>query len=178
MRKRGLSPVVATVLIIMITIVAIGLIAPFVIKFIKGNLIGSEDCFEVLEDLTLGNTGYNCGYKHPVIAGIEGTGFSVKIDNPNIVAFKVSLFTAGSAKTYEINNGATFADIRMLDDAAFGLGLDVPQNGGVKTYVSDLLVDRVELFPILEDGRVCDATAVFNVAGCNDAQVITDITTP
>ena len=56
LKKRGLSPVVASVLIILITVVAAMVIASFVIPWV--GQIGEEgqECFNVLGDLSFKST--------------------------------------------------------------------------------------------------------------------------
>ncbi|HIG52269.1 TPA: type IV pilin [Candidatus Pacearchaeota archaeon] len=60
MGKKGVSPVVATVLIITLTVVTIGIIAPTVIKFTNENLDKSKECFDIMEDIKLEDLGYTC----------------------------------------------------------------------------------------------------------------------
>lgn len=154
--KRGLSPVIAVVLLLMITVVAAGLIVAFVVPFVSKNLDTSGECFDVLGDLSFDETPYNCFAES---GGNSRTGFSVRVDNENIIGFRVALQTGGSSDAVEIEEGTNGSSltrrIRMLSQD-FNVPLTVPGRGGVRTYVSEGRYDKAEIFPILTSGGKCD----------------------
>ena len=49
--KRGVSPVIATVLLLVLTLVAVSILSVFVIPFVKNSLSGGEDCVKTLGDI-------------------------------------------------------------------------------------------------------------------------------
>ena len=179
-RDRGVSPIIATVLIILITIVAAGIIAPFVINFTKSNLRGSEECFEVLGKLSFAETVYNCNAE---ISGNAGTGFSVRVDDEKIIGFKATLFKGGDANTYEISPNSEDNDeekIRMRG-VNFNLNisivdLEVPTKGGVRTYIANGSFDRVEIASILQGSRICDTADSIEIKTCTDPDAIANVT--
>ncbi len=172
MFKKGVSPVIATVLLIVITLVAVSLVAVFVVPFVDKNLKGSKDCFAVMDDIKLTDVGYTCSN-----AAFKGgrTGFSVQINDDDIVGFKAILFKEGIANSYTIENGSNLTNIRMLSKN-FPIGLETPSTGGVRTYVAIGAYNKVEVNPILRDGRVCDAKESIEVTKCSDPVIIEEIT--
>jgi len=59
--KRGISPIIATVLTIMITIAAVAIIAGFVVPFVKNSLQKSTECLPYKEYYLFDESfGYNC----------------------------------------------------------------------------------------------------------------------
>jgi hypothetical protein len=147
-----MSPVVATVLIILVTIVAASLIAPFITNFVRSNLDDSGSCFDILGDLEFAQTEFNC-----VHDTAPRTGFSVQVNNEKIVGFKISLLQAGSSVVYEVTNGKYVDEVRMLQDPDFTTEpLIFPSDGGVRTYVANAAYEKAALFPIAESGNTCE----------------------
>src|SRR3989344_204731 len=154
MKKRGVSPVIATVLIILITVVVASLVAVFVIPFVKENLKEGEECFDVLGELSFAATSYNCNYiNSSAIPQIHRAAFSVRIDGGEIQGFSVVLGKEGSSNSYKIIGGSTFPNIGMLD-SNFSLALEVPEEGGVRTYVAADSYTSAELYPVLSNGDI------------------------
>lgn len=58
--KKGISAVVATVLIILITVAAVTIIWAAVIPMIKNNLTGSDECMKAQSEVSIGASGYTC----------------------------------------------------------------------------------------------------------------------
>ena len=58
--KKGISAVVATVLIILITVAAVTIIWAAIIPMINGQLDSSTTCLSAVQQLTLENKGYTC----------------------------------------------------------------------------------------------------------------------
>jgi len=173
-KKRGLSPVVATVLIVLLTVVSVSILSAFVIPFVRDNLEGSGQCFEVVGKLEIYETPYNC---YASSSGKEGTGFSISVDDEKIIGFRVSLVQGGSFDSYEIKGGATLNNIRMLG-SNFSQPLQIPSNGGVRTYIADGDFDKIEVFALLDSGDSCDLSDSLNVKPCitQDSEVIGNLT--
>jgi flagellin-like protein len=174
MNKEGLSPVIGVVLLLMITVVAAGIILAFVVPFVQNNLAGSGECFEILGDLSFDETPYNC-FNSPSIEG--RTGFSVRIDSENIVGFRVALQAEGSSDAFDVTDGDQYPELRMLD-GDFDGPLQVPQRGGVRTYVALGVFDKIEIFPILESDRKCDLADEIDINVCDDPEASTLIGSP
>jgi flagellin-like protein len=170
--KRGLSPVIAVVLLLLITIIAAGIIVAFVIPFIQDSLEGGEACFNVLGDLSFAETPYNCFNTSFVVDDPDGrVGFSVRVSNDDIVGFVAGVQRQGSSTAFEIVEDFTDEDIRMLIGPGFDGALEIPGNGEVRTYVVKGAFDKVELFPILESGAKCDIADEILITQCDAIDV-------
>jgi hypothetical protein len=124
----------------------------------------------MLGDLSFASTAYNCKYDDGL--GKLRTGFSVRIDNDDIIGFRVSLISSGSSDSMDITNGVTgISNIGMLLGTNFGIGIVVPENGGVRTYVANDIIDKVEIYPILATGTKCDLADELKMQQCDDQQV-------
>jgi len=166
MNKKGVSAVIATVLLIMITVVAAGVIFSFVIPFVNQQTEEASDCFEVFGGLEFANTGYNCYVDTSTdyaenVCGANGasqcynkTGFSVSITKEGVIGLKVSLISEGSSDIFDIVGGSTFASLEMLDGT---LTLEIPQSGGIRTYVVDGIYESGKISAVLENGKACEA---------------------
>lgn len=173
--KRGVSPIIATVLLVILTLVAVGILAAFVIPFVNDSFKNSKECFDVLDKVKFdGDSLYNC-YSYNVSGQREGrTGFSVRMDTAEALAFKVTFTSAGRGNTYTIENATVSSEIRMLNNE-FGLPLEVPLKGGVRTYVINGTYQRVELAPVLKSGDVCDTRASVVVGECASPEIIAQL---
>ena len=162
MNKRGVSAVIATVLLIMITVVAAGLIFSFVIPFVNQHTEDASDCFEVFGGLEFGDTAYNCyvgagdcGPPANPLTCDEGTGFSVSVTKEGVAGLKVALISDGSSEVFDIEEGSPSGTLEMLDDPISTL--EVPQSGGMRTYVARAVYETGKISAILENGKVCEA---------------------
>ena len=164
LNNRGLSPVIAVVLLLLITIVAAGIIIAFVIPFVENTLDDSGECFDVLGDLSFAQTEFNCFNSTQ-----ETTGISVRNDNENIVGFRLSLQSGGSADSFDILQGESYEGLKMLE-GVFDENLEAPAEGGVRTYVASGQFDRAEIFPLLGSGRACNLADEINFVACEDPE--------
>ncbi len=169
MEKRGLSPVVASVLIILITVVAAMIIAAFVIPWIGS--IGDEGkaCFDVIGDLAFHGTEYNCYSEDESL-----TGFSISVNSENIEGFILLAISGGRSDRYVITKDDTHSEkIKMLGNTTFtDIPLDVPTEGGIRTYVFNGLVDSFEIYPLLRDGKKCEMAGSLEPLLCTSDEVV------
>lgn len=175
--KRAVSPVIATVLLILITVVAASVIAVFVIPFVSNNLDNSKACFAVLGKMTLAESSYLCSASDSVNG--DRTGFSVQFDSSEIDGFVVLAITKGASERIEVMNGTTDTRLKMLrDDETFGVSeLIIPSEGGVRTYVYKGAADRIEVYPMLSGGKICDKGDEKEVNICTDTEIRDDLYT-
>jgi|TARA_Y100000034_G_C6835699_1_gene377620 flagellin-like protein len=174
MEKRGVSAVIASVLLIMLTVVAVGLIMAFVLPFIENQTEGASDCFDVFGGIEFKETEYNCYINESMTCTADDcknrTGFSVEITKEGIVGFRVSMISEGSSKAYDIfgnetEETTTLENVRLLG-SNFGANgdLDSPGNGEMTTYVVKETYNSAKIAAILENGKSCDFadTVIFN----------------
>jgi flagellin-like protein len=163
MKRKGLSPVIATVMIIMVTVAAAALIMGFVLPFITEQTESSSECFEVFpKGVEIGSTAYNCFLNTSVdcetgVACNSRSGFSIKVNKEGVAGFKVSLTGNGESTAYVINGNNSYDKLRDLN-GNFDVELGIPGSGGMKTYVANGTYESIQVLPILEGGRECEVT--------------------
>ena len=165
MRRRGISPVVASVLLLIITVTAAALIMSFVLPFIKGELNDGGSCLEVLEGIEFGESEFNC-----FDSTIDKTGFSVKINKDEVDGFRISLVdSSGSSIVHSVdsdNKGTVISGLRMVGSAPGGY-IDLPDIGGQRSYVATSgAYERAEIAPVLKGGDVCNVADSIDFESC------------
>ncbi|MFH1290895.1 MAG: archaellin/type IV pilin N-terminal domain-containing protein [Nanoarchaeota archaeon] len=169
-QKKGLSPVVATVAVIMLTLVAAGFIAGVVVPLIKNQLNDAKECFGYEEYFTFYEEfEYNC-YINISTDWLHGVSIKAKAASGDKVeqvkGFNLQFMGSGESIAVTVENGTAVRDeIRMLKlSKTF---LEVPKQGEVKTYVYNgtRRFDSVEVFPLLKSGRVCEGTSKIDLRG-------------
>ncbi len=171
--RKGISSIVATVVLILITVAAAVLIMGFVVPLVQNILnertecLGYEDYFLFYEEFE-----YNC---YQIEGGNYIYALSIEADTvpaeklENINALKIQFLGGGEDVGFEVRNGTTagnnVGEMRMLNRAVSTLTL--PERGGVKTYVynSSVEFDMIEIYPVLKNDRTCAQTDKMRIKG-------------
>ena len=189
--KRGISPVIATVLIIMITISAIAIIAGFLVPFVRNSLQKSTECTSYsgyyLFDESFGYNCYNGSiYKLSIKANFENS-LATSVNATKIVKSNLNDSLAegrggmkvvlneqgGTSKVLEIKNNTIGSvnenGISIAGDPESNLRLPGP--GGIVTYEYQSSAENkfvsAEVYPILKSGRICaDQKESINIKPC------------
>ncbi len=173
--KRGLSPIIATVLVIMISIAAIAALAGFLVPFVRNSLQKSTECiaygsYYVFDD----SFNYNCknieendylisvkaSFDRELADNIEGMKVVFKKENGESKVLEIKDNFASSTSEEEISIvGETNPNLRL------------PGPGGIVTYSYHALSGEefsgAEVYPILEGGRICaDTPESINIKPC------------
>lgn len=178
MRKKGMSPIVATLGLLLITVAAVGFIAPLVYNLVKTNLNESTECIGFEEYFTFYEEfDYNCyAIVDDRTKNYSVTAVSVEADTvspekvENIAGFKLIFRGPGQEELIDVTEGVPVEKpgLRMLK---FGeTELSVPSGGGVKTYVLNYTeggaFETVEIYPLLKNERICEKTDSMRVYFC------------
>ena len=174
MFKRGLSPIIATVLLIVLTLAAVSILSAFLIPFIRDGLNSSKSCVGGIGKINFdADSGYNCRFRGDTNKPAR-TGFSVNILSEEIKGFKVGLFSSGSSDVYEIKDFVSLAKIRMLNKD-FNQALEVPESGETRTYVAQGDFDKIIIYPIFSDGSSCNTQEEIVIDECNLPDIISSL---
>ncbi len=158
-KKRGLSPVVATVLLLMITVAAVGIIAGYLIPFVKNNLRGTS-CVKYIDYFKFDETfQYNCydsmNYTAVSVRGGDNSSLSEKIKGFNLIFSEEGAAT--SVRVISGESGKCEEDgISMLDDDCMPPNdkvIIIPGAGEVQTYVynaSYKIYERARIRAVIE----------------------------
>jgi len=192
--KRGLSPVIAALLVIMLTVTAVVIIATFLIPFVEDNLNDSTEClpysgyftFEEVFEFSDEDFRYNC-YDLSDLHGVSVRAGNIDEDKEKeIDGFDLLFVREGSSEKVSVRvSGAESCDaggIRMLGSdcnipGSLG-GLEIPGSRGIRTYVyqgSERFDGRVEVYPVLDsDGseRVCEMSDSIKLKLCNPEDLL------
>jgi hypothetical protein len=171
--KKGLSAVVATISLVLLTVVAVSIVVGIVLPFVRENLeegsrcVDYRDYFEFEEEF-----GFNCyrisgsDYLYGISVGADTVSDAVQ---KNVAGFKLSFIKEGNAKVVDVFSenatGSGIGEIRMLN---LNLpSIEVPISGEVRTYVyhDTEAFGAVEISPVLKGNRVCEKTDSIRVEG-------------
>jgi hypothetical protein len=144
-RKRGVSTLIATVFIILLTVTAITILAAVIIPFARDNLDDKGGCLEVRDGIDI-VTGEDTCY-------VDGgdTEIRVKLGNVDVDGIFISVNDPGSA-SYEIKENVQIPEVN--NNAL----LSLPQKGGgEKTYIITTEYHDVSIGGIV-NGKRCSIT--------------------
>lgn len=154
--KKGVSTVVASVVIVMLTIIALIFISQFIIPYVKSNLQKSGECLDYQKYFSFDNSlEYNCkkngvGY----IISVKAQGQKELEDN--IGSLKLVFYGSGKNLALEVK------DNKAGNDTFFMLNRNnfkVPKTGETQSYVYNVseVYNKVEVYTLLKSGRTCEA---------------------
>ncbi len=179
MNRRGVSPVVATVLLIVLTIGLVAVIFSFVIPFVNDQLGNSKACLAVLGGIEFADSKYNCVGNHNSASynGIA-TSFSIKITKPGINKARVALIdSTGNSQVFDIAEDVSalvgsqsvlhnIGSFENTENLKFPNGI-----GAQRTYIISGGYEKAEISAITESGNSCDVAEIIKFVPCN-----TDVT--
>jgi flagellin-like protein len=179
--KKGVSDVVTTVLIIMLTIAAIGVIAGFVVPFVKNSLQKSTECadykgFYTFDESLSFNSNCYSGSTYvfsikAISAEVGGSTFvvgkGVNATNYSVAPNKKLIENVDRIKLILTRADGTTKSADIINDSKSGIGgvsmygnmdnIVLPGPGGIVTYnyTSTDAFARAEVYPVLKSGRIC-----------------------
>jgi flagellin-like protein len=156
MKKRAVSEIVATVLIIVIVVAAVGILWATVYPMIKNNMDQGTACFNAQKSVLILENQYTC------VNSTVGTTGTVKVNvqqNPidggvNISGYKIMVIKAGNSNAY--------------DEVAFnGLTKVITLPGDANRNISG--ATSVQVLPVVKIGRsnkTCEAVGEVALINC------------
>lgn len=157
MHKRGISAVIATVLLIMLTVTAVALIAGVIIPFVRNQLDTSKRCFDVTDQISIVQGTFTCYNSSSTKIMIKRTSKDFELKG-----FLISLSNKSSSQVYRIYNNSETSGVIMYDN---GQILKIPEQGGANTYVFSFSSDYALIAPILEGDLICKEISE-NIPSC------------
>ncbi|GEM_PF-1865134 len=179
--RKGISDIVATILLVVIAVVGVSIIAGYLIPYVSKAPKEGGDCFSAREHLAL--AGKLGGIKTCWDSSTQETIVIVRRnpDDIEINGFAMSLAKAGESKRYDVVDGKDNPDVttityKNLHGAPYyGAGAPVEneqivQKGSEYTYYINTgafgPVTSAEVFPIIKSGDVCPTSDVIDVEPC------------
>lgn len=180
-KKRGISPIIATVFIIMLTISAIAIIAGIVVPFVRNSLSKSTECMPYGKYFTFDESfGFNC---YQSADGGALYFVSVKTGNDKNLAdnadgFKL-VFISNAGETMPLDIRSNLSASKTAGGVSMGGSdsavLRLPGAGGVAVYVFNdsggIKYKTAEVYPVLKSGRICgDEKDSISFAFCEEIE--------
>lgn len=167
MYKKGVAPIVSEILIVLLTIVAVAIVATSVINFVKPTLTKSTECIPYNKYFSfkdsIGGVRYNCQD-----GNLFGASITSKAESgENISGFKL-VFVKKNGET----KVATVKEVNSENIEMFGGGkIKIPKGGSTYTYVytgeEGETFKTIEVYPILSNGRICDKADSIRIVNCD-----------
>jgi len=170
--KKGVSPLIATILLILISIIAIASIFAFVVPFVKDMLEESKECFNIPEQISIIDSSvYTCFNNDKSKIGVSVKRSSEEVE---IGGFKISVKGKDASNTdtaviVEIKQGEFPTDAYMLDGSQPPV---LPGRGEEKTYVitlNDVTPEKVVIAPISAKGELCNVADEVEIPLCSQS---------
>lgn len=161
--KRGLSNIVATLLLVFLTVVAITVVASFVVPLVRDGL-GGTDCFTYRDYYVFEEEfGYSCHTGDLYAVSVRNAGSA----GENLTLPEGFVLVYGNEderQSHQIINGASVDAVTMLDTSISSFA--IPRQGEVRTYVYDAAaagefsgaIEYAEVHVLLAEDEVCDVS--------------------
>jgi len=160
--NKGVSEVVTTVLLVMVGVIAISVLAAFLIPFVRKNLEGSADCMEFDKGyITVGTSEYTCSDNSSSRVMIKRESNELSLNS-----IRVSITSGPESKSYTVKE-ETSNKITMLTGTGTTNLIVLPSPGGARTYVFNESPNgnKVEVSAETSSGRVCKSSS-YSLPAC------------
>jgi flagellin-like protein len=174
--KKAISPIITTVLLIMISIAAVAIVASFVVPYI-GTIGPKGDCFKAIDQIEIDTSSkYTCYYML-----IDGAGNPYAVVNASIKRgaeplgieqFIVNVYGGGRSEKFDIKK-ETPTSRRILMYGSNPVGgeqdIDIPERSEMVTYslkTGLTEVTSVEIAPVVKGNIFCNAADRQNIEEC------------
>lgn len=153
--RRGLSSVVATVILIGLVISAVAIVWAVVTNLVEDEIKGSESCFGIFDKVTIENsyTCYNSTSKE--------LQFSINIGDIEVEEILIAVSSVGTANSFRLSNGTQKSYLKNYLDVSYGGSLQFPGKNAGRSYVLDMnnaglsgSPDSLDIAPIV-NGQQC-----------------------
>ena len=168
--KKGLSNVVAMLMLILLVFVAISIVIAFVVPMVKENLYGGTACVNYRDYFKFDDgLGYNCFL---VVGDDKFYGFSVSADSVDndvedkVIGFEVVFASDGERNGVIVKDGEEVGDVRMLDEQLGYLKIPSPRETQTYVYKTTETISSIGIYPILKgekEDKLCDRTDVVKI---------------
>ena len=170
--RKGLSTVVATVLLMLLTVIAVVIISQVLVPFVKTNLNIASECINYREYFVFDDSfGYVC-YDQDDQNGITVTAKGE--DNGSIVGFDLVFNKNKDSQKVSARRAASITDLRMLNGSI--TNIKIPKKGETLSYVylngaDSKKYDGVDIYPVIKSGdgeRICEKSDSIKLKPCDN----------
>lgn len=164
--KKGISAIVATVLIILITVAAVTIIWAAIIPMINNQLDKGTVCLDAVSQLTLVDAGYTCKNQG---TGTDLGNFSIQLKHGakdfDLADVQILVSAGGDTQSKNLvaDIGYTLVDLPGSNEERVFLILSAATNGNFTGDAANVTkIDKVEIAPIVKVGNTqetCDVSS-------------------
>ena len=154
--KKGVSPIITTVLLLLIAVSLVVLLGSFLYPYVQNMLEKGQECFDIAGQITI-DSKYTCFNSEDlkVQAAIKRGTKEIEIGG-----FKISAIGGGTSSVFDVKEG-TVEGVTMLDGET-PEKIELPERGGERTYLLNVPsitnVDSIVVVALRENGETCDET--------------------
>lgn len=162
--KKALSTVVETVLLVLISVMAVILVSVVIIPMIKEKLETRAECFKLSGDVQsvyFSESSYTCNNQ-----SASNTSLYIKVNNGDfeLGGIRISVGNENEETSFEMINGTINTNVRIKGN---GDGLMIlPNKGGAKTYMVYGNFTRATISPMTKNGYTCEMTDEVKIGKC------------
>lgn len=152
--KKGISAVIETVLLVLITITAVGILSAVIIPMIRDKLDKSAECMKIEEKISIVSDEYTCTNSVKTLLKVDRK-FG---DESKIIKLVFSISSGDKSKNFQVENDKpTALDSELKMYANSETKLVIPAPGESKTYnISFANATSVKVTPVMEGNIICD----------------------
>ena len=180
--KRGVSAVVATALLVFLTVAAAALLAGFAIPFVRESLDRAGECvdydryfqFEERIEFQGYTYRYNCFNQTENLQGIAVK--TVGENSEKVAGFRIALENSGGiSEVFDVKLGEEYGcgdgEVSVLNEneRVCEGDIEIPRRGEVKVYVYETTTkyDRAVIHTLTESGSMCDEAGRIDIRSCS-----------
>jgi flagellin-like protein len=177
MDNKGLSDVVATVLLLLVTVAAIAALSGILIPFVRERLYGSTDCAHYEDQFTFAEEVQGLNYNCYDNSNYHGTSIKTKPaineSDSTITGFLVSFQSSSGSKEFQITKTAASDGINSWVLGQKGTPY-YPAAGETVSYgfALDKPYTTIEVRAVLSNGKTCKASDKIEVTRCAQGVVL------
>ena len=168
-KKRGLSGVVSTIILVALVVIAITIIWAVINQVVKEKLEGAEKCSDLFNKIKL-NDVYTCN-------SIDNTQTQVSVNLEDVTVEKliISISGQGNSESFDLENGVSNSVIKNLGDSSFGTPIQLVEKNQGRTYVFNtasilgggIVAETVKISPIIK-GEICGVVDSVELENCGN----------
>ena len=162
MNKKGISAVVATVLIILITVAAVTIIWAAVIPMISNKLESGTVCLEAVSQVQLLDEGWTC-------KSSDGANVSIQVRHGaklfDLADIQVLISAGGDTTVFEVMNDTT----TLVPNVIVLPGVNEEKVYVINTSLISGTIDEVQIAPVVAVGNtneICDVSSTRTLKNC------------
>lgn len=154
--NKGLSAIVTTFLLIVLSLVAVGIVWAFATNLIKNQIGNNEACYGNYDKVKI-NYKYTC-YEFVPEATTYNIRFALSIGDIDIDKIIVGVSSDSTSKTYEITKVAPSSS--ELTSYPPGTEVVLPNKNSGKSYLGTGFADEIKIIKIIPviDGTQCEVS--------------------